>query len=83
MEPDIKGKIVELSKKEEGEIIELRRDFHRYPELGFAEKRTAERAALEMESLGLSVQTGIAGTGVVGGGGAPQFFCGQIWMPCP
>ncbi len=66
MEPDIKGKIVELSKKEEGEIIELRRDFHRYPELGFAEKRTAERAALEMESLGLSVQTGIAGTGVVG-----------------
>ncbi len=43
----------------------LRRDFHRYPELGFREVRTAGVVARELTDLGLEVQTGIAETGVV------------------
>ena len=48
------------------EIIDLRRDFHRHPELGFEEKRTAGIVAQRLEDLGLQVKTGIAETGVVG-----------------
>jgi len=44
---------------------ELRRDFHRYPELGFQEVRTAGIVAKELRDLGLEVSTGIAETGVV------------------
>ncbi len=43
----------------------LRRDFHRHPELGFQEVRTASIVARELSQLGLEVQTGIAETGVV------------------
>lgn len=43
----------------------MRRDFHRHPELGFKEFRTAEIVARELNSLGLEVATGIAETGVV------------------
>jgi amidohydrolase len=49
----------------EDEIVALRRDFHRHPELGFQEHRTAGVVASEMENLDLEVQTGIAETGVV------------------
>jgi amidohydrolase len=44
----------------------LRRDFHRHPELGFQEFRTAEIISQELTALGLEVTVGIAGTGVVG-----------------
>jgi amidohydrolase len=44
---------------------ELRRDFHRHPELGFQEVRTASIVARELTELGLEVSTGIAETGVV------------------
>lgn len=43
----------------------LRRDFHRHPELGFQEVRTAGIVARELNALGLEVSTGIAETGVV------------------
>lgn len=43
----------------------LRRDFHRHPELGFREVRTAGIVAQELTGLGLEVQTGVAETGVV------------------
>lgn len=43
----------------------LRRDFHRHPELGFKEYRTADIVARELNALGLEVTTGIAETGVV------------------
>jgi amidohydrolase len=43
----------------------LRRDFHRNPELGFQEVRTAGIVANELQELGLEVRTGIAETGVV------------------
>jgi len=47
-------------------LIELRRDLHRHPELGFAEHRTAALVADRLHRAGLEVTTGIAGTGVVG-----------------
>jgi len=46
--------------------VECRRDFHRHPELGFEEKRTAKIVADTLEQLGLVVTRGVAETGVVG-----------------
>lgn len=45
---------------------QLRRDFHRHPELGFQEVRTAGTVARELNQLGLEVTTGVGKTGVVG-----------------
>ncbi|MGB2963768.1 MAG: M20 family metallopeptidase [Anaerolineales bacterium] len=53
---------------------DLRRDFHRHPELGFQEYRTAEVIGKELSKLeGIKVQSGIAETGLVGvmDGGKP------------
>ena len=47
-------------------LIRTRRDFHRHPELGFQETRTAGIVAQTLSDLGLEVQTGIGQTGVVG-----------------
>jgi amidohydrolase len=44
---------------------DLRRDFHRHPELGFQEVRTAGIVAQELTELGLEVSTGVGKTGVV------------------
>ena len=44
----------------------MRRDFHKHPEIGYKENRTAEIVAKELTELGLDVQTGVAKTGVVG-----------------
>lgn len=44
----------------------LRRDFHRHPELGFKEVRTADVIAKELSNLGIEVKTGVGETGVVG-----------------
>ena len=48
------------------QVIALRRDFHRHPELGFQEHRTAGIIAERLGALGYQVITGIGGTGVVG-----------------
>jgi len=48
------------------QLIAWRRDFHQYPELAFAEHRSAKIIAKTLEEMGLSVQTAIAETGVVG-----------------
>lgn len=47
------------------EIIALRHDLHRYPELAFQELRTSKLVASKLSSWGYEVATGIAGTGVV------------------
>jgi amidohydrolase len=51
--------------RREDELVALRRDFHRHPELAFGERRTAERVADRLSRAGLEVTTGVAGTGVV------------------
>ncbi len=48
------------------EMVQMRRDFHRYPELGFEEARTSGIIAERLQSLGLEVQRGLGETGVVG-----------------
>ena len=55
----------EISELEE-ELIELRRDFHKHPELGWQETRTAEVIADYLRDLGLKVKEEVAKTGVVG-----------------
>jgi metal-dependent amidase/aminoacylase/carboxypeptidase family protein len=47
-------------------MTELRRDFHRHPELGFQEVRTAHIVAERLQSLGYTVRTGLGKTGVTG-----------------
>ena len=46
-------------------LVELRRDLHRHPELGFQEVRTAGLIARRLEELGYTVRTGFGKTGVV------------------
>ncbi|MBN1812051.1 MAG: amidohydrolase [Anaerolineae bacterium] len=48
------------------QLIDWRRDFHRHPELGFQEHRSAGIITEQLRALGYQVQTGIAKTGVVG-----------------
>ena len=44
------------------ELVAVRRDIHRHPELAFQEERTAEKGCDWLRRLGLEVQSGIAGT---------------------
>ena len=44
---------------------DLRRDFHKHPEIGFKEIRTANIIAEELTNLGIEVKTGVGQTGVV------------------
>ena len=48
------------------EFVQVRRDIHAHPELGFEEHRTAKIVAEKLKAWGIEVHTGIAGTGVVG-----------------
>jgi amidohydrolase len=48
------------------EVIEIRHQIHRNPELGNREFKTAKLVADHLRALGLEVDTGIAHTGVVG-----------------
>ena len=48
------------------QVVAWRRDFHKNPELGNSELRTAKVIADELRKLGYEVTTGVAGTGVVG-----------------
>ena len=52
--------------QEHAKLTEWRRELHQHPELAFEEHRTAAFVANKLESFGLQVTTGIAGTGVVG-----------------
>lgn len=47
------------------QLVAWRRDFHRHPEMGFQETRTAGIVAAHLHDLGLEVSTGIGKTGVV------------------
>ena len=49
----------------EPELIEVRRDFHREPELRFEEHRTSETLEELLGPLELSVRSGVAGTGLL------------------
>lgn len=55
---------LDLAANIQQELVSWRRDFHRHPELGFQEQRTAETVAAFLRKLPLEVRTGIGGTGV-------------------
>ncbi len=48
------------------ELIEIRHDIHRHPEIAFEEVRTADIVAAKLKSWGLDVHRGLGKTGVVG-----------------
>jgi amidohydrolase len=47
------------------DLVALRRELHQHPELAFEEVQTAATLAGRMRALGLAVQEGIGGTGVL------------------
>jgi len=59
-------KIIERIAAEKDEMTKWRRDIHAHPEIAFEEHRTAQIVADKLKSFGIEVETGIAGTGVVG-----------------
>ena len=55
------------------EIIELRREIHQHPELGFQEFETAKRVISHIENIpGVTLRTGVAKTGIVATLGADK-----------
>lgn len=54
-------------------LIDIRRDLHAHPEIGFELQRTAGVVAAELERLGIACRTGVGRSGVVADivGGAP------------
>ena len=58
--------ISEETRRIEPALIEIRRDIHANPELGFEEVRTAGVVQRKLEKLGIAHRTGIGRTGVVG-----------------
>lgn len=63
---DLTQAIRTITTRIEPGLIEIRRDIHAHPELGFQEVRTAGVVARELERLGIPYRTGIGRTGVVG-----------------
>ncbi len=59
-------KLVETLIANQPRLIALRRDIHAHPELAFDERRTSDLVARALESAGIEVHRGLAGTGVVG-----------------
>jgi amidohydrolase len=49
----------------QADLVAMRRDIHRHPELSFREERTAGVAADAVEGLGFAVRRGVGGHGVV------------------
>ncbi|NLN83864.1 MAG: amidohydrolase, partial [Firmicutes bacterium] len=60
------SKIIALSEKFFQQTVQLRRQIHKNPELGFEEYETAELIATTLKNLGWQVREGVAKTGVVG-----------------
>jgi amidohydrolase len=66
-QPDALATAIDRTTKEIlPQVVTWRRDFHQHPELGMQEVRTSKIVADHLRGLGLDVQTGVAGTGVVG-----------------
>lgn len=59
-------KTIEAIERFKHEMTSWRKDIHAHPEMAFEEHRTAKIVAEKLESFGIEVETGIAGTGVVG-----------------
>ena len=58
--------IVDAFASNAARFVDIRRDIHAHPELGFEEHRTSEKVANLLTEWGIEVHRGIAGTGLVG-----------------
>jgi amidohydrolase len=58
--------MLEVARAIQDRLVAWRRDVHAHPELGFEEHRTAGLVADVLRDRGITVETGIGGTGVVG-----------------
>lgn len=58
--------IIDAIRRDQDELVAIRRDLHAHPELGMEEHRTAEIVAQKLESWGIEVHRGVGKTGVVG-----------------
>jgi amidohydrolase len=58
--------LLDVARTMQARVVADRRAIHRHPEIAFQEVRTAALVASRLESLGISVRTGVGGTGVVG-----------------
>lgn len=63
---DLHSKIDSLTGSVESNCISIRRQIHQNPELSGEEYETAALIASELRSMGIEVQEGVGGTGVVG-----------------
>jgi hippurate hydrolase len=72
----MRGDFVDVSQRLEGlqaeveenfgeQIVALRRDIHREPELGFDTERTAQKVLAALDGLPLDIETGVARNGIV------------------
>ncbi|MGO9743508.1 MAG: M20 aminoacylase family protein [Roseiarcus sp.] len=60
------AEILERIGRYQPELIEIRRDIHRHPEIGFEETRASALVARKLREWGVDVVEGLAKTGVVG-----------------
>lgn len=68
---EVKQRANKLADEYEGELIEIRRDFHKYAESGWTEFRTASKIAAYLENLGIDIKLG------------PQIFNSDSMMGLP
>ena len=67
--------MLQKAEKLKDELIRIRRDIHKHPELGFQEYRTASLVAETLQEIGLKPRSGVGRTGVVadiGSGDGPM-----------
>jgi amidohydrolase len=57
--------LLERARSFEADLVALRRDLHRHPELAFREQRTADTIATALAGLPLTVRRRVARTGIV------------------
>jgi amidohydrolase len=65
LDAELRDEVERLAKAFEAELIDFRRDLHRHPELGGAERRTTAALVSRLTEAGLSPRVLAAGTGLV------------------
>ena len=63
---DLHSTITKRIESQRDQLIELRRDLHRHPEVSGEEERTAGVVSRRLRELGFETSTGVGGHGVVG-----------------
>jgi hypothetical protein len=80
--------LLSRAKAMKDELIAVRREIHRHPELAFQEQRTAEKGRAWLQGLGLEVNTALPALMVwsprwTPGGRARPCSSALIWTPYP